>query len=132
MPETPARAAERKARAREADRRRRAATELRTVAAVATYAAGVLSNGASPGEAREAAVEAAAEFAAAAGALRRLVRLRPAQRRSLASSLAARGMNRREIAARLGVSPETVWNYEHGRRGCGPGEPRATPYTARG
>lgn len=105
--------AERKAAAREAAHRREAVRALQLGGQVCAYAAGVLGNGAAPEQAREAAVEAAGELALLAAELRRLTRLRGPARRSLARQLAARGVTRREIAIRCGVSESCVWGYLH-------------------
>ena len=111
MPSSAAQSAERKALAREAARRRQAVTELRVAASTAAYAADQLSNGLGPGEARRAALFAAGELAAVAGALRRAVRLSPAERRVLAVRLDALGMTRHQIGERIGVSERAVWTY---------------------
>jgi DNA-directed RNA polymerase specialized sigma24 family protein len=84
---------------------------LRITAATADYAAAQLGNGLSPEAARVAAVEVAEELKAAAGSLRRLTRLGPAERRALAVELAEAGMSQREIAGRLGLSLRAVWGY---------------------
>jgi DNA-binding CsgD family transcriptional regulator len=107
--------AERRAAGRDADRRRQAADELRLAASLAEYAAGQIGNGLTPGQARRAAVEAAGELEAAAAAVRRLARLRLAERRAVAKLLAAQGMSRVEIARRLGVSDRAVYYYVRGR-----------------
>lgn len=117
VPETPERAAQRKRRAREDTRRRQAVAELRVASAVAAYAAEQVSNGLSAAEARRATVDAAAELAEIAVSLRRLARLRTAERRSQAALLAAAGVSRREVAVRVGVSESSVWKYLAGRRG---------------
>jgi hypothetical protein len=67
--------------------RREAASVLTITAAIAAYAAGRVSNGLGPEQARRAVVDAAAELEAAAAALRRLARLTPADRRALAAEL---------------------------------------------
>jgi DNA-binding CsgD family transcriptional regulator len=95
----------------EARRRREAAAMLRIVASTAEYAAGQLSNGLGPAEARRAAAEVAGELESAAGTLRRLVRLTLAERRAAARMLASAGVSRREIARRLGVSERSAWRY---------------------
>lgn len=91
MPESAERSAERKRLAREAGRRREALNVLRIIEATARYAATQMNGGLSPGLARAAALEAAAEMEMAAVALRRCVQLRPAERRALARSLAGGG-----------------------------------------
>ena len=115
MPESAERSAERKRLAREAARRREAVGVLRIIQATAGYAADQM-DGADPGLARSAALEAAGEMEAAAVALRRLVQLRPDERRSLAPLLAGRGLPQRQIAAVLGVSDRSVRKYLNG--GC--------------
>jgi DNA-directed RNA polymerase specialized sigma24 family protein len=106
---------EHKRRVREARRRGEAVELLRFVQAAAGYAAGQLGNGLGPAQAREAALELAAELELAAVSLRRAVRLRPAERRALARLLAARGVPTRQIAARVGVSDRSVRSYVRGR-----------------
>jgi DNA-directed RNA polymerase specialized sigma24 family protein len=101
-----------KASMRAAARRRQAADLLRLLASTCEYSAAQLSNGLSPGQARETAVEMAGELAEAAASLRRLARLTARER-------AALGMSDPQIAARLGVSIHTVWGYRHGLRGDG-------------
>ena len=96
--------------ARQAARRREAITALRVGEAACSDAAAVLANGASPAEARAAALEATFELAAVAETLRRAVRLSRDERRRLAVLWTGRGyLSRREIADRLGVSERTVW-----------------------
>jgi DNA-directed RNA polymerase specialized sigma24 family protein len=123
--ETAERKAERKRLAREAERRRGAVTVLQISECTCRYAASQIGNGASPAEARETALFAAAELAAAAEALRRAVRLRPDQRRMVARLLAGKGMSTKQIAAACGVSETTVRHYLHGRRARG--APAAVP-----
>ena len=85
---------------------------LRVGEAACSDAAAVLSNGASPAEARSAALEAAFELVEVADVLRRAVRLSRDERRRLAVLWTGRGLlSRREIADRLGVSERTVWRY---------------------
>ena len=114
MPESAERSAERKRLAREAARRREAAGVLRIIEATAGYAAGQVGNGADPGLARAAALEAAAEMEMAAVSLRRLVRLRPDERKSLAPLLAGRGLSRVQIGMALGLSERSVRKYLNG------------------
>jgi hypothetical protein len=109
VPETAER--ERKRRAYEAGRRREAVTMLRVAEAMCGYAASQLADGLGPEEARAAAIEAAGELAALAAQLRRLTRLRPADRRVLAAQLTALGLSRREVAGRLGVTDRAVRGY---------------------
>ena len=115
MPETAAQSqsatAARKRAAREAARRRDVVTLLNVSGATIWYAVRQLGDGLPPEQARQVAIESAAELEAVAAALYRAVRLGPAERRSLARQLAAIGMSRREIADRLGVSDRAVWNY---------------------
>lgn len=113
MPESAARSAVRKAAVREAGRRRRAVTMLEIGEATCRYAASQLANGASPAEARRAALFVAGELEIMADALRALTRLGPGERRRIARSLSALGWSRREIADRLGVSQRTVYGYLH-------------------
>ena len=89
MPESAG--AARKRLSREAARRRGAVTVLQIAECTARYGASVLANGASPDEARAAAVEVAAELATIAETLRRLTRLGPSERRERAVQLAALG-----------------------------------------
>ncbi len=91
--------------------RRQAVAVLRFGESMCAYAAGQLADGLSPEQARQAALDAAAELAGLAGALRRLTRLDldRAQRRALAVELAASGMSQRQIAEQLGVSKKTIW-----------------------
>ena len=84
---------------------------LRIAECTSRYGASVLANGASPEQARAAALECAGELAAVASIVRRAVRLSGAERRGLARILAGRGMTRREIAERLGVSERAVYGY---------------------
>lgn len=88
-------------------------TKLQIAEATIAYAGRVMSNGASPAEARAAAVEAAGELSVLADELRRLTRLRGPARRMMARQLAGRGVTRKEISTRLGVSEASVWNYLH-------------------
>lgn len=85
--------------------------------ATCRYAAVQLGNGVTPAEARETALFVAAELETMAGALRRAVRLRPAERRALAVRLAGLGMGTKQIAATVGVSERAVWDYLHGAAG---------------
>jgi DNA-directed RNA polymerase specialized sigma24 family protein len=103
--------ADRRRAAREAARRREAMAALRVAEATIVYAQRQIGNGLSPAQARQAALEAAGELEVLAGELRRAIRLGPAERRVLARQLAALGMSRREVAARLGVSERAVWGY---------------------
>jgi hypothetical protein len=107
--------AELRARGREAERRREAAAALRIGASLCEYTAEQVGNGLTPQDARRAVVEVAAELADLAEQLRRLARLRPADRRSLAAAWAGLGMSRTEIARRLGVSDRAVYYYVRGR-----------------
>ena len=84
---------------------------LQIAECTARYGASVLANGASPDEARAAAVEVAAELATIAGTLRRLTRLGPSERRERAVQLAALGWDKQRIAVQLGVSDRTVRYY---------------------
>ena len=108
---------------------------LRIAEGIAGYAAREIGNGLSPGAARRAALEAAADLEAAAASLRRLARPDPvarsrtgaadeAARRAVALELAASGWPARAIAERLGVNPETARRYlrvASGRNASGPG-----------
>jgi len=105
----------RKARAREAERRRQAVTTLRLAQALAGYAADQVADGLSAEQARAAVLDASAELADAAASLRRLARLRPGERRTMAALLAGRGLPTKVIAAQLGVSDRSVRNYVNGR-----------------
>ena len=97
--------------------RRQAIHALRLAEAVAGYAAGQVSDGLSPAEARRAVIEAAGALAALSAALRRLAWLDddPAERRAVARELAALGMSRRDVADRLGVSETAVRGYLNSR-----------------
>jgi DNA-directed RNA polymerase specialized sigma24 family protein len=106
---------EHRAREREAGRRDQAAADLRLIAVVAVYAAGQLADGLGPEAARRAALEMAAELEACASSLRRLTRLRPAERRALAVQLAGLGLSTQEIARQLGVTDRAVRYYISGR-----------------
>ena len=96
---------------REAARRREAAMILQVGEATCRYGASVLLNGAGPAEAREAAIECAAELSVIAEALRKAVRLGPAERRARAVQLAALGWSRPRIAVQLGISERVLRNY---------------------
>ena len=98
--------------------RGRAVDLLRIASAIAEYSARSLGNGLGPDEARRAALDAAGELEAAAASLRALARpgdggsaARSAGRRDEAARLTAAGWSREEIAARLGVTPETARRY---------------------
>jgi hypothetical protein len=106
-----AREAARKRAAYEAARLRSAVTMLRLAEATSRYGAAQLASGASPAEAKEAALYVAGELAIVAGELRRLTRLRPCERRVLAVRLSNLGMSREEVGARLGVSATSVRKY---------------------
>jgi hypothetical protein len=110
---------ERRAWEREAGRRREAADALRIGAGMCEYAAGQLADGLAPEQARRAALEAAGELEDLAAALRRLTRLRAADRRTLAGHLAALGLSTREIARQIGVSDKAARYYVAGRRSDG-------------
>ena len=131
MPEPAAASAERERLARE-DGRRQAAALLRLSESVSRYAAGQVSDGLSPAEARRAVIEAAGALAELARSLRRLAWLDdPAERRAVARELAADGMSRRDVADRLGVSETSVRNYVRGR-GPAPALTTARPGARRG
>ncbi len=101
--------------AREAARRQ-AIHALRLAEAVAGYAAGQVSDGLSPEQARRAVIEAAGALAELARSLRRVAWLDdPAERRAAARELAAGGMSRRDVADRLGVSETAVRGYLNSR-----------------
>jgi DNA-directed RNA polymerase specialized sigma24 family protein len=110
---------EQKASMRAAERRRQAADLLRVTAAICAYTTEQIGNGMNPEEARQAVIETAGELAAVVVALRRLARLPARERAAVARLMAGRGMGTQEIAARLGVSAHTAWNYRNGRRGDG-------------
>jgi hypothetical protein len=82
--------------------------ELRVGGSVIEYAAVQLSNGIGPEEARECALEAAAQLSMLALALRKSVRLPRGQRRLLVARLSGLGYTREAIALRAGVSVKTV------------------------
>jgi hypothetical protein len=115
VPESAAKHAERKARAREAARRRQAVGALRMAEQMCGYGAVQLANGLSPAEARLACLELAGELASTAEALRRLTRLPGPERRALARQLANFGWPTKAIAAQLGVSDRAVRYYKAGR-----------------
>jgi hypothetical protein len=98
-------------RAAEARRRRQAIVELRVLEETVRYTVVTLSNGASPGQARDAMVELAAELGVLAEALRHLARLAPEERVRLARLWTGLGMSRVEVARRLGCSERTVWRW---------------------
>ena len=111
MPELPDRAARKVAArraARQAVRRSELVNLLRISECTVRYAAVQLGNGISPAEARETALFTAGELAVVVEALRRAVRLDPAARRRATLGLAWRGLPKRQIATRLGVSERTV------------------------
>ena len=107
----------------EAARRRSAVTVLQIAEVTARYGASVLADGASPAEARAAALEVASELSVVADELRRLTRLRPAERRVMAAQLAALGTSKRLIGIRLGVCERAVRDYLRPGPGRGPGSP---------
>jgi DNA-binding NarL/FixJ family response regulator len=111
MPESAEQAAVRDRLARETERRRQAVTALRLAAAAAGYAAGQVSDGLSPAEARCALVEAAEALAEVALRLRRLAGVSGPGRREAAVEMTGLGIPRREIASRLGVSEKAVRDY---------------------
>lgn len=104
VPQTPAARRE----ALRARRRRELVTELRTGGSVIAYAARQLSNGIGPEEAREVALESAAQLSMLSVALRKSVRLAPAHRRVLVGRLIGLGYTQEATAARAGVSVKTV------------------------
>jgi hypothetical protein len=101
--------------AREAERRRQVVAVLQVGEATMAYVARVLSNGATPEQARLVALEAAGELVATAEALRRAVQLAPAERRTLARKLAGMGWPTGRIARQIGVSDRAVRYYLAGR-----------------
>jgi DNA-binding NarL/FixJ family response regulator len=107
--------------------RRQAVDVLRLGESMCAYAAGQLANGLSAEQARQAALDAAADLAELSAALRRLTSLDldPAQRRALAVELAASGMSQRQIAEQLGVSKKTIWTDLGGPPRGGPRPPLA-------
>lgn len=111
--------ADRKALARQRARRREAVGVLVVAQSTVGYAITQLSDGLTPQEAREAAIEAASELEAVAAALRRLTRMGPGDRRRLALLMIAGGMTRREAGVRLGVSERTIRYYLAGGRSAG-------------
>ena len=88
---------------------------LRIAECTARYGASVLSNGAGPGEAREAALEVASELAMIAESLRRLTRLSGPERRERAVQLAALGWSKHRVAVQLGVSDSAVRGWLRSR-----------------
>jgi len=94
--------------ARRAARRRELVAELRVAESVIGYAARQLSNGISPQEAAELALESSAQLSDLAVALRKSVRLPADHRRMLVSRLVFLGYTREAAAARAGVSVKTV------------------------
>jgi DNA-binding NarL/FixJ family response regulator len=93
--------------------RGRVVTVLRVGESVCAYAAASIGNGLGHAEVRSAAADVAADLEVIASRLRALARLDPgaAARRAAALELAATGMSREAIAARLGVTPETARRY---------------------
>lgn len=116
MPES---SAERKRLARRAADRRQATNLLQIGECGCRYAASVLANGASPSEARAVATEMAGELTAIAEGLRRLTRVGPAERRTLAAQMAGLGLTTKQIADRLGVSERCARYYVAGRSSRG-------------
>jgi DNA-binding NarL/FixJ family response regulator len=115
-PESRANAAARMRRTRAAASRREAVNALRLGSDLCNYAAGQLANGLTPEQARDTALETAAELNALATALRRLTRPAGApDRRAQAVQLANLGLTNRQIAVRLGVSTRAVSSYFSGR-----------------
>ena len=115
MPEPAAASAERERLAPE-DGRRQAAALLRLSESVSRYAAGQVSDGLSPAEARRAVIEAAGELAELARSLRRLawleIRLSAARWPASWPRTACRGGTWRD---RLGVSETAVRGYLNSR-----------------
>jgi hypothetical protein len=109
---------------REAARRREAVATLRLIADVAAYASVQAGNGLGPAEARRVIIDAAEELAVAAGRLRHLARLGPAERRRLALLLTAQGLSGVEVAARLGIGRQSVYRYR--QTAAARAEPRST------
>jgi hypothetical protein len=102
---------------RQAGRRREAAASLRLAADLAASTARTLANGATPAEAREAALECAAEMVGVAEVLRWATRPTQRERQALAVRLARTGRwSRRQVADQVGVSERTVSRYLAGRR----------------
>jgi hypothetical protein len=102
------------ARARRAAERREAAALLRLVAQMAAYGAVQVSDGLAPADARAAIGELAAELDAAAVRLRRMARPGSpgsAERRTVVRLLFAQGMSGTQVAARVGLSERTVYEY---------------------
>jgi Homeodomain-like domain len=118
VPESPERAAARKALARQQAARREAVAMCRLAECTARYAARELGNGLGPAEARQTALFVAAELDALAESLRKLTRMSGPERRRIARSLAALGWSRQRIAVRLGVSPRAVYGYLHRAGSC--------------
>jgi hypothetical protein len=110
---------ERRRPEREADRRAQAVTALLVAEATVAYARRQLANGLTREQARQAALETAAELEAVAAGLRRLTRLSIAERRALAVHLADFGLPTQEIARQLGVSDRAVRYYAKGLRSDG-------------
>jgi hypothetical protein len=121
VPETLAKAKERKRRTRQAAHRAEAVRVLQIGEATCRYAAATLANGVSPEEAREAALFVAGELTAMAAALRRLTRLGPAERRALARQLEALGLGTHAISQQLGVHERTTRYYLTGKPGYASG-----------
>jgi len=94
--------------ARRARRRRELVVELRTGEALIGYAAHQLSNGVSPQEAAELALETSAQLSRLAVVIRKSVRLPAVHRRLLVSKLADLGYTQEAIGLRAGVSVKTV------------------------
>jgi DNA-binding CsgD family transcriptional regulator len=110
--------AEPEAAARESARRE-IVNALRVASAITGYSAAQIANGLGPGQARQAAAEAAAELEAVAALLRRLSRpvgLDTAERRRQVELLAGRGLSQSQIAVRIGMSRQAVSAYLAGRR----------------
>jgi DNA-directed RNA polymerase specialized sigma24 family protein len=116
VPEPAPKPADWKGLARQRARRREAVGVLVVAQSTVGYAITQLSDGLSPEQAREAAIDAAAELEAVAAALFRLARMGPADRARLARLLVGSGMTRREAAVRLGVCERTIRYYLAGGR----------------
>ena len=106
-----ARVAAEQARARLGARRREVLIVLRLAESTASYAVAQVADGLGPVAAWAAATDAAWALVEAASALVRLTQLEPGERAALAAELVSAGVDRRDVADLLNVTPQTVRGY---------------------
>jgi DNA-binding NarL/FixJ family response regulator len=107
------------ARARRAAECREAVALMRLAADLASYGAQQVGNGLAPADARAAVGELAGELASIAVRLRRMARPGSpgsAERRMIVGLLFAQGMSGTQVAARVGLSERTVYEYRRQAR----------------